>query len=152
MLKCERCGAINPSDHRYCKDCSASLTNTRREADDDTTIIQILEQRGRNVATGEHVALLWLLDLNGVDVDKSFELSDEQVIIGRHEDCAVCLRGNTVSRRHGQLRHADGQYYLSDLGSTNGTLLNGEALVGEEQLHDRDEIGIGIYKLIFRLP
>ena len=59
--------------------------------------------------------------------------------------------GNTISRRHAQIHHTDGQYFLTDLGSTNGTLLNSEALVGEEQLHDRDEIGVGIYKLIFRL-
>ena len=77
--------------------------------------------------------------------------SDEQVIIGRRDDCAVCLFGNTISRRHSQLRHLDGQYFLSDLGGTNGTLLNGETLVGGEQLRDRDEIGVGIYKLIFRL-
>jgi len=39
---------------------------------------------------------------------------------------------------------------LNDLGSTNGTLLNREPVIGEEQLGDRDEIAIGTYKLIFR--
>ena len=151
MAYCERCGAENPADHLHCKNCGAPMLNAAGLADDDTTIIQLLEKRGSIVSSGEHVALLWLLDLNGEYVEQSFELSDEQVIIGRREDCAVCLSGNTISRRHSQIRHADGQYYLSDLGSTNGTLLNGEALVGEEQLHDRDEIGVGIYKLIFRL-
>ena len=151
MSTCARCGADNPEDHRFCKDCGSPLNWQEGEVDDDTIIIQLLEGGGRRVAPGDHVARLWLLDLTGEHVDRVYELSDEQVIIGRREDCAVCLPGNTISRRHSQLRHVDGQYFLSDLGSTNGTMLNGEALVGEEQLHDRDEIGVGIYKLIFRL-
>jgi hypothetical protein len=152
MAICARCGTENPDDHRFCKDCGVPLgQNGNREVDDDTIIIQLLEKRGTTPAAGERIARLWLLDLTGEHVERVFELSDEQITIGRREDCAVCLPGNTISRRHTQIRHLDGQYFISDLGSTNGTLLNGEALVGEEQLHDRDEIGVGIYKLIFRL-
>ena len=152
MPNCARCGATNPDDHRFCKDCGVPLHPAgNREVDDDTIIIQLLEQRGAAPASVERIARLWLLDVTGEHVERVYELSDEPVIIGRREDCAVCLPGNTISRRHSQLRHHDSQYYITDLGSTNGTLLNGEALVGEEQLHDRDEIGVGIYKLIFRL-
>jgi len=152
MSSCLRCGATNPDDHRFCKDCGGPLTaQNSGEVDDDTIIIQLLEGRGKSTASREHIARLWLLDLTGEHVERVYELSDEQVIIGRREDCAVCLAGTTISRRHSQLRHLDGQYFISDLGSTNGTMLNGETLVGEEQLHDRDELGVGIYKLIFRL-
>ena len=152
MSTCLRCGAQNPDDHRFCKDCGGPLaTPNGGEVDDDTIIIQLLEGRGKSPSAREHIARLWLLDLTGEHVERVYELSDEQVIIGRREDCAVCLPGTTISRRHSQLRHLDGQYFLADLGSTNGTMLNGETLVGEEQLHDRDEIGVGIYKLIFRL-
>jgi hypothetical protein len=152
MPTCARCGATNPDDHRFCKDCGVPLTPVGgREVDDDTIIIQLLEKRGTAAVAGERIARLWLLDLTGEHVERVYELSDEQVIIGRRDDCAVCLPGNTISRRHAQLRLLDSLYFIADLGSTNGTLLNGEALVGEEQLHDRDEIGVGIYKLIFRL-
>ena len=152
MALCSHCGADNPDDHRFCKDCGAPLAPAARgEVDDDTIIIQLLERRGTLNPASERIARLWLLDLSGEHVERVYELSDEQVIIGRRDDCAVCLHGNTISRRHSHIRHHDGQYYLADLGSTNGTLLNGEALVGEEQLRDRDEIGVGIYKLIFRL-
>ena len=48
------------------------------------------------------------------------------------------------------LARADPQFFLKDLNSTNGTLLNREPVIGEELLHDRDEIGVGIYRLIFR--
>jgi hypothetical protein len=151
MLTCPRCQAQNSNDHRFCKECGAPLAAARGEFDDDTIIIQFLEGHGKPRPTTERVARLWLLDLSGEHVERVYELSDELVIIGRRDDCAVCLPGNTISRRHAQLRHAEGQYYLTDLGSTNGTLLNGEVLVGEEQLRDRDEIGTGIYKLIFRM-
>lgn len=152
MSTCARCGADNPDDHRFCKSCGAPLaTNGSGEVDDDTIIIQLLERGGKLSTTAERVARLWLLDLTGEHVERVYELSDEQVIIGRRGDCAVCLSGTTISRRHAQIRHLEGQYFLTDLGSTNGSMLNGEALVGEEQLRDRDEIGVGIYKLIFRL-
>lgn len=151
MNSCPRCGADNPDDHRFCKNCGAPLTAPDGQVDDDTIIIQLLEGRGQGAATAERVARLWLLDLTGEHVERVYELSDEQVIIGRRSDCAVSLTGNTISRRHAQIRHDDGQYFLADLGSTNGTMLNGEILVGEEQLRDRDEIGVGIFKLIFRL-
>lgn len=148
MSTCQRCGAINPADHRFCKDCGTPLV--ARNVDDDTIIIQLLEGRSP-FAPPHRTARLWLLDLTGEHVERVYELSDEHVIIGRRDDCAICLSGNTISRRHSQIRHENGQYYLADLGSTNGTMLNGEMLVGEEQLRDRDEIGVGIYKLIFRL-
>lgn len=150
MAQCTRCGANNPDDHRFCKDCGVPLASGR-QVDDDTIIIQLLEKRISPPLSTERSARLWLLDLSGEHVERVYELSDEDVIIGRREDCSVCLAGNTISRRHAQIRHQDGQYLLTDVGSTNGTLLNGEALVGEDQLHDRDEIGVGIYKLIFRL-
>ncbi len=150
MIICAHCGVQNNDDHRFCRQCGRPLTfTTSSDVDDNTLIIQLLE--GRDAKPTGRVALLWLLDLTGVHVERVYELSDEQVIVGRREGCAVCLPGNTLSRRHAQIRHADGQYYLSDFGSTNGTLLNGEPLIGEEQLRDRDEIGVGIYKLIFRL-
>ena len=151
MPTCTHCGANNPDDHRFCKDCGVPLISDNREVDDDTIIIQLLEKRGAGADSPERIARLWLLDMTGEHVERVYELSDEQVIVGRRDDCAVCLSGNTISRRHARIRRAENQYLISDLGSMNGTLLNGEALVGEEQLHDRDEIGVGIYKLIFRL-
>lgn len=151
MTICAHCGVQNNDDHRFCKQCGRPLTfTTSSDVDDNTLIIQLLEGHGITPTTGR-VARLWLLDLSGEHVERVYELSDEQVIVGRREGCAVCLPGSTISRRHAQIRHVDGQYYISDFGSTNGTLLNGEPLIGEEQLRDRDEIGVGIYKLIFRL-
>ncbi len=151
MITCTNCGTANPDDHRFCKQCGTLLAQRGTEEDDDTVIIKLLESHGKIGQESALIGKLWLLDQNSGHIERVYELSDEQVIIGRREDCAVCLTGNTVSRRHAQIRYLNGQYFISDLNSTNGTLLNNEATVGEELLRDRDEISIGVYKLIFRL-
>jgi pSer/pThr/pTyr-binding forkhead associated (FHA) protein len=100
---------------------------------------------------GPQRAHLWLLDPAGQQVERAAEISGEEpVIIGRRADSTVVLPSHTVSRRHAQIWREGEDYYVSDLGSTNGTLLNGEPAIGVERLNDRDEIAVGIYKLIFR--
>jgi hypothetical protein len=118
------------------------------ESDDDTLIIRLLDERPEEAL--DRRARLWLLDPAGEHVAHVTELSESMTIIGRQADCVICLPSSTVSRRHAQVRREGGQYYLQDLNSTNGTLLNREPVIGEELLHDRDEIGVGIYRLIFR--
>lgn len=95
-------------------------------------------------------ASLWLLDPSGEHVAKATELTEEITNIGRNPDCTISLPSSTVSRRHAEIRQEGSQFFLKDLNSTNGTLLNREPVIGEELLHDRDEIGVGIYRLIFR--
>lgn len=116
--------------------------------DEDTLIIQLFDERPEEAV--ERRARVWLLDPTGEHVSRACDLQDEVTVIGRHPDCTVSLPSSTVSRQHAQVRREGGQYFLSDLNSTNGTLLNREPVIGEELLHDRDEIGVGIYRLIFR--
>ena len=59
--------------------------------------------------------------------------------IGR-EDCEVVLADPEVSRRHATIRAVDGGLAIEDLGSTNGTFVNGERLTGVSQLNDGDLI------------
>ena len=69
-------------------------------------------------------------------------LAGEPARIGRMPDCAVALSDPQVSRHHAEVRPGHGEYRIVDLGSTNGTLLNG-AVVGEHALADGDEIVVG---------
>jgi hypothetical protein len=117
-------------------------------ADEDTLIIRLFDERPTEALARR--ASVWLLDPDGEHVSRACELNDQITIIGRHPDCTVSLPSSTVSRRHAQIRRDGNQYFLSDINSTNGTLLNREPVIGEELLHDRDEIGAGIYRLIFR--
>ena len=70
------------------------------------------------------------------------------VVIGRSRECDVRLADTNVSRRHAELRQDGATYWLVDLGSTNGTDLNGRR-VEREKLSDGDAITIGSTELIF---
>ena len=63
-------------------------------------------------------------------------------MIGRLPDCAVALSDPQVSRHHAEVRPDHDGYRVVDLGSMNGTLVNG-ARISEHVLHDGDEIAIG---------
>ena len=70
------------------------------------------------------------------------QLGDQPAVIGRLPDCAVSLADGQVSRRHAEVRPLGEGFAVADLGSMNGTTVNGVA-VRERELEDGDEIGIG---------
>ncbi len=75
-------------------------------------------------------------------------LADAVATIGRSPDCTVHLADSSVSRRHAELRPAGDGWALVDLGSTNGTRVNG-ATVTERRLKDGDAISVGDVQLRF---
>lgn len=75
-----------------------------------------------------------------------------QVMIGRDPLSDILLRDKAVSTRHARLSFHDGQWWLDDLGSTNGTRLNRERLVGATVLVSGDEIKCGAARLLVTLP
>ncbi len=74
----------------------------------------------------------------------------DAVLVGRHPSCEVVLEHATVSRRHAQLRFRDGRWILQDLGSTNGTTVNG-ARVTRCQLRAGDHLRLGEQHLVVDL-
>lgn len=76
-------------------------------------------------------------------------LDKPTVVIGRATDCDVRLSDPGVSRRHVELRHDGHRVRLRDLGSTNGTLVNGTR-VTETELRDGDRIRVGSTTLVLR--
>lgn len=89
-----------------------------------------------------------LIVIRGVDEGKQFELTDAAVTVGRHSANAVPLHDTQVSRRHLEVRAAPHGYDLIDLGSGNGTLLNGQP-VRTAPLRSGDTITIGQTLLMF---
>ena len=65
----------------------------------------------------------------------------EPIIVGRHPHCDVRLRSIRVSRRHCCLTEVDGEVAVRDLGSTNGTLINGRR-VEAGRMRPGDELSI----------
>jgi pSer/pThr/pTyr-binding forkhead associated (FHA) protein len=72
---------------------------------------------------------------------------NDEVTIGRGENCAVRLLEKNVSRRHGRLLREDGIFYIEDLNSFTGILLNGERVAGRRQVDEGDLIQISEYDL-----
>lgn len=71
-------------------------------------------------------------------------------VLGRAPDCAVVLEGRLISRHHARIYQHGQDYVLEDLGSHNGTAVNGQPLVGPLALRDGDQIELGgVGKLVF---
>lgn len=75
-------------------------------------------------------------------------VGDDPVVIGRMPECEVALSDQNVSRRHAEVRRQGGEFVVVDLGSTNGTRVNGSG-VKERRLVDGDEITVGATTLRF---
>jgi pSer/pThr/pTyr-binding forkhead associated (FHA) protein len=71
-------------------------------------------------------------------------------IAGREPDCAVFIDATTVSRRHARITVAFGVATVEDLGSTNGTFVNGVPISAATALKDGDEIAFGKAVLTLR--
>jgi sigma-B regulation protein RsbU (phosphoserine phosphatase) len=76
-------------------------------------------------------------------------LDKERVSIGRSRESDVFLPDQFLSRHHAEIRQGVSGYYLVDLGSKNGTLLNGVRLEAEALLKEGDQIKIGDHELTF---
>lgn len=70
-------------------------------------------------------------------------LGDRPVSIGRSSECTVALSDQNVSRRHAEIRPSGRGYAVADLGSTNGTMLNGTRISSEQVLSDGDILNFG---------
>lgn len=75
-------------------------------------------------------------------------LTDKPLIIGRLADCDIVIEDSNASRRHAEIRPDGPDYLLTDLGSTNGTRLNG-ALVRSQLLSHGAQISIGAWSFVF---
>jgi pSer/pThr/pTyr-binding forkhead associated (FHA) protein len=80
--------------------------------------------------------------------NKVIELGEEEVIIGRIPECGICLSIENVSRRHARVIFRNEEYFVEDLGSTNGTYVNGIKIV-KCVLRNSDQLNIGGVKILF---
>lgn len=72
--------------------------------------------------------------------------------IGRTEQNAVVLLDDSVSRNHAIIQHEGGDFYLIDMGSRNGSFVNGRRLTAPLALRDGDRLSFGEARLCFRNP
>jgi pSer/pThr/pTyr-binding forkhead associated (FHA) protein len=90
------------------------------------------------------------LEPRGTALSGIVAISKERMTIGRATDADVSLASDTtVSRLHSAIERYPGGWVLRDLGSTNGTFLNGERLSGDRPLKSGDEIRVGSGIFVF---
>jgi pSer/pThr/pTyr-binding forkhead associated (FHA) protein len=69
----------------------------------------------------------------------------DDIVFGRRPDCDQVLDYPMVSAQHARLRRARGELVIEDLGSANGTFLNGRRVAGPTRVKPGDRIGLGTY-------
>ncbi len=77
------------------------------------------------------------------------ELGEGRHVIGRLADCAIVINDGNTSRQHAQIHRAGSGYVIADLGSTNGTFVNGQRLIADHRLADGDIVTVGSVSLRF---
>ena len=82
---------------------------------------------------------------------KTRTVSAPRAVLGRSRECEVRVGDANVSRKHAELRHEDDAWWIVDLGSTNGTLVNGRK-AKRERLSAGDLIMLGSTEITFGEP
>ena len=90
--------------------------------------------------------LFWLQPDNTI---VEFPLKAEQSLIGRSSRCDVCIKHPGISAEHAVIRQVSGAATVEDLGSTNGTRVNGKKLTQMHTLRHGDQIGVGRERLMY---
>ena len=79
----------------------------------------------------------------------SYRIQGKGVIVGRGKDCDISINHMFLSTEHFQIWCDEGDWYIGDMGSKNGTFLNGSRVRKVKQLNDGDEIAFGELKVVF---
>lgn len=135
---CFRCGAANEPRNRYCTTCGYDLSGVRAQAD-----------RYR-LPNGRPLRCRIILR-NGPLMGYSFLLHQDTTTLGRTVGNDVIIPDGTVSRHHAQLAFRNGQWSIQDLGSSNGTWVNGSRVKRPKPLMNGDEVRLGDDVMTFEL-
>src|SRR5262249_7870550 len=83
-----------------------------------------------------------LLVLKGVNPGQRIKLEGEQFVIGRSPDCQIHIPNNAVSRQHAKITRLQTGFFIEDMDSRNGTLVNNQKIEQKTQLKDQEKIKI----------
>jgi pSer/pThr/pTyr-binding forkhead associated (FHA) protein len=79
----------------------------------------------------------------GSKIGAKIAVKKEEFLIGRSPECHLCAGSTSISRKHCAIRRDGTKVTIEDLGSRNGTVVNGEKIAGVTELHSGDDIVIG---------
>jgi pSer/pThr/pTyr-binding forkhead associated (FHA) protein len=137
--KCERCGG-SLSSTGQCASCVSEGSPLDTRADIPAVVAT------RASAAQVNAALV----MRGTN--ERFQLTQSVSKIGRDQTNSIPLpKDSYISRHHAWVLFIKGSYWVEDLGSTNGTLLNGEVLNERKQIFPGDCLKLGRTELVFEM-
>jgi hypothetical protein len=136
--------------------CDTAREHARDEGYTFVGPIAVTLETDEGLHTGNFHVVARLVEAEGGAAVGSLILPNSQRVvlgeyllsIGRLPECTITLGDPNVSRRHAEIRPAGTGYRLTDLGSTNGTLVNGQR-AHEHQLVDGDVLQFGATEIVF---
>jgi pSer/pThr/pTyr-binding forkhead associated (FHA) protein len=81
--------------------------------------------------------------LKGASAGKEIKIPSPKCAVGRGDECHLRPKSDAVSRRHCEISNREGQLYVKDLGSKNGTFVNGKRIEEEQVLKNGDHLQFG---------
>jgi pSer/pThr/pTyr-binding forkhead associated (FHA) protein len=147
---CPDCGHENTPGANFCSSCGNALG----DQDEPTTITFQIDTSDPDDATltldlDDIPSEGLLVVTHGTNAGSQFALTDDVTTAGRHPESTIFLDDITVSRRHAELRRDDEGYVVRDAGSLNGTYVNRKRIDDDHRLRDRDELQVGMFRLVF---
>jgi hypothetical protein len=147
---CPECGFQNPISANYCSKCGRLLTK-EEEPSDQTMTYRLDEAESAELEPLAEIGTegpALVVRAGGGRTGEHFTPRGERTTIGRSPDCDIFLDDVTVSRKHAVLLARDGEFFIEDQGSLNGTFLNRKR-IESSRIEDGDELQIGKYRLTF---
>ena len=134
-IKCPHCQTVfeirNPEFEKEKAESTTAIHSTE-------AVSESLEKVARQLLRQKRISLAFL---SGGMAGQVYEIRQPSVILGR-SDCDIVLDDPECSRRHAEVAVRANGVYLIDLGSTNGTFVDG-IRINEVKLKDKDEFSIG---------
>jgi hypothetical protein len=135
---CFRCGAANGAQNRFCTTCGYELSGVRGQGD------RFLAPDGRPLRCRVTVR-------TGPLTGYSYVLHQDMTTFGRTIENDIVVTDGTVSRHHARLVFHQGQWFVEDLHSANGTFVNGVRVTAPQLLLPGCELRLGDDIMTFEL-
>ena len=129
--KCHHCSSNTFPNDKYCSQCGTRLPEDTQEKEPTPVppVKQIQVNRSTTKPSGVQKDVKWVLkEMSGTHPGKQFPL-DKRVEMGRSQNNEIWINNSNASRRHACIEPTpDGKVQISDMGSTNGTWVNGRRI------------------------
>ncbi len=152
-MRCTTCGAEETTPCTCANELTTTLNLNR--AHTPTPMGGTLHSHDENLSDEERTVVRGLsaqsavlIIQRGPSSGSRFLLDAESESVGRHPDSSIFLDDISVSRKHAIFSRQESGFSISDIGSLNGTYVNGDR-VEKVALHSGDEVRIGKYRLIY---